>query len=94
VIVVGLSTSGYFAASIKNISKLVFILLISDILTASLEFAEYDCSDINAIVHKIAKIVITTINSTNVNQPLQTHSFFKEEILECISFSIFKKVIY
>ena len=32
----------------------------------SLELVEYHCSDINAIVHKIASIVITTISSTSV----------------------------
>ena len=36
------------------------------ILTLSLAFAAYHWSDMNAIVHNIAKIVMTTISSTNV----------------------------
>ena len=47
-------------------SNQTFIDFISLILTESLEVAEYHCIDINAIVHRIAKIVITTINSTRV----------------------------
>jgi len=39
----------------------------SDILTEFLDDFEYHCNEINAIVHKIAIIVITTINSTRVN---------------------------
>ncbi len=38
----------------------------SEILTESLEDALYHWSDMNAIVHRIARIVITTINSTRV----------------------------
>jgi hypothetical protein len=43
-------------------------LFISDILTESRAEDEYDWNDINHIVQRIARIVITTINSTRVNQ--------------------------
>ena len=44
----------------------VFIVDTSAILTESLEIFEYHCNDTKAIVQRIASIVITTINSTNV----------------------------
>jgi hypothetical protein len=62
-----LSGIGYFPVSKWNNSSAVFILETSDILTESLEDALYHCNDINAIVHRIARIVITTISSTRVN---------------------------
>jgi hypothetical protein len=39
----------------------------SEILTESLELLLYQAIEIKAIVHRIARIVITTINSTRVN---------------------------
>ncbi|MBT3726233.1 hypothetical protein HOG21_00585 [bacterium] len=63
----GFVGSGYFAHSILNNSRLVFILLISDILALSLADVLYHCRLMNAIVHNMANIVITTISSTNVN---------------------------
>ena len=49
-----------------NNSSEVLILEISLVLTLSLASFEYHCNDINAIVHRIARIVITTISSTKV----------------------------
>jgi hypothetical protein len=43
------------------------ILFISEILVESLASLLNHCSDIKDIVHRIAKIVITTMSSTNVN---------------------------
>ena len=60
-----------------NIPKFCFILFISDILTPSLAFDEYHWNDIKAIVHRIARIVITTINSTRVKACLSP-DFFKK----------------
>ena len=62
-----LEGSGYLADFILNNSILVFILDISDILTLSLADSLYHCKLTNAIVPKMANIVITTIYSTNVN---------------------------
>gem|GEM_PF-1093796 len=59
--------SGYFHQSILNSSRLVLILLMSETLALSLALFEYHCKLINAIVHNMANIVITTISSTNVN---------------------------
>jgi hypothetical protein len=42
------------------------ILAISFVLLVFLASAEYHCKEINAIVPRIARIVITTISSTNV----------------------------
>gem|GEM_PF-5702031 len=44
------------------------MLLISVTLTLSRELAEYELNDKKAIVASIARITITTISSTNVNQ--------------------------
>jgi hypothetical protein len=66
VTVVKLVVSGYFQDDILNNSKDDFMLFISVNLTLSLESFAYHCIDINAIVHKIANIVMTTINSTKV----------------------------
>ena len=61
-----LSGSGYFSVwSVKSSSDFL-IFHISDILLESRAFAAYHWSDMNAIVHNIAKIVMTTISSTNV----------------------------
>jgi hypothetical protein len=46
------------------------ILFKSEILVTSLALLLYQANDVNAIVHKIAKIAITTINSTNVKPKL------------------------
>jgi len=59
--------SGYFHESRLKSSSDVFIVDKSEILAESLDCSEYHCNEINAIVQRIANIVITTINSTNVN---------------------------
>ena len=58
--------SGYLPASNVNSSSDVLIVLKSLILTLSLDWALYHCKLMNDIVHRIARIVITTISSTNV----------------------------
>ncbi len=59
--------TGYFQASRLKNSSAVFIFDISLTLTLFLDDLEYHWSEIKAIVHRIARIVITTINSTSVN---------------------------
>jgi hypothetical protein len=61
------SGNGTSHVFIWNISIHFDRLFMSDILTLSLELDEYEEKEINHIVHSIARIVITTINSTNVN---------------------------
>jgi len=59
--------SGYLH-SFKLYNVSVFsITHISDVLVLSLAIDAYHCNDIKAIVHSIASIAITTINSTRVN---------------------------
>ena len=57
---------GSFQVFKENNSREVLIFFISDTLLVSLEIAEYHWNDIKAIVHRIARIVITTISSTSV----------------------------
>jgi hypothetical protein len=52
----------------ENNSNDFLIFCTSVNLLESLAWAEYHWSDIKAIVHRIARIVITTISSTSVNQ--------------------------
>jgi len=52
--------SGYFHESKWNSSSEVFIADKSEILVESLAVFEYHCNDMKDIVHKIARIVITT----------------------------------
>jgi hypothetical protein len=62
-----LSGIGYFHVLSENNSRDFLIFETSLTLLLSLACAEYHCSDKNAIVHKIASIIITTISSTRVN---------------------------
>ena len=52
-------------------SRLFLILFISVSLAQSLAFVEYHPNATNAIVHSIARIVSTTINSTRVKAFLE-----------------------
>jgi hypothetical protein len=62
-----LSGVGYFPVCSTKFSKLFLIFQTSDILFVSLASLAYHCKEVNAIVHRMAKMVITTMSSTRVN---------------------------
>jgi hypothetical protein len=79
----------------SQIHFVISILIALDIEFKSLvllEFRaseEYHCSDIKAIVQSIARMVITTINSTRVNPSFGDKSLINEEDLV-----FFQKILF
>ena len=66
--IAGLSGIGYFHATANCTDSHLAILVISASLVESLAEADWSENDRNAIVASIARMTITTMSSTRVNQ--------------------------